>query len=84
MPKENFELEVFKKKVLGELFEIGKRVRAIESDADNLAWSISELEDELVEFFEKSEEDEDDEDYPTPTQYGQPGAGKTYVIEEKE
>ena len=48
--------------MLEELFEIGKRVRAIESDADNLAWSISELEDELVEFFEKSEEEEEEEE----------------------
>ena len=59
---ENFELESFRKKVLEELFEIGKRVRAIESDADKLAWSISELEDELVEFFEKSEEEEEEEE----------------------
>ena len=59
---ENFELEAFRKKVLEELFEIGKRVRAIESDADNLAWAISELEEELVEFFEKSEEEEEEEE----------------------
>jgi len=61
MPKENFELEVFRKKVMDELTLIKDRARSIESDADELAWVITELEEELVEFFEPAEDALDDE-----------------------
>tara|TARA_Y100000310_G_scaffold314492_1_gene363910 strand:+ start:286 stop:504 length:219 start_codon:yes stop_codon:yes gene_type:complete len=61
MPKENFELEVFRKKVMDELASIKDRVRSIEADADELAWVIAELEEELVEFFEPAEDALDDE-----------------------
>ena len=61
MPKENFELEVFRKKVMDELASIKDRARSIEADADELAWVIAELEEELVEFFEPAEDALDDE-----------------------
>jgi|TARA_R110000824_G_scaffold31342_11_gene102164 hypothetical protein len=59
---ENFELEVFRKKVLDELTNLRCDVLYIQDEADRIVWKISELQDELVEFFEKSEDEEEEEE----------------------
>ena len=59
---ENFELKVFRKKVLDELTNLRCDVLYIQDEADRIVWKISELQDELVEFFEKSEDEEEEEE----------------------
>lgn len=59
--KENYELKVFREKVLDELTSLREEILKIQVEADQIAWGISELQDELVDFFEKSEEEEEEE-----------------------
>jgi len=66
MPKENFELEVFRRKVLDELTSLREEILKIQVEADQIAWGISELQDELVDFYEKSEEDALDDERTDP------------------
>ncbi len=66
------------KKVMNEFAHMKNHLTYMEKQCDEFRMYIEELEDELIRF---QDPDATAEDYQVPTQYGQPGAGKTYAVE---
>jgi flagellar biosynthesis GTPase FlhF len=68
------------KKVMSEFSLMKDKLAYMEKQCDEFRMYIEELEDELIRF---QDPDATAEDYQVPTLYGQPGAGKTYAVEEE-